>query len=68
VKLTTVILPMMLPKLSDPAAAQLLQILQQLIASVEHHYHPQIHRWQRRRYANQHTPTLSTPPPSDLPF
>ena len=44
-----ILLPMMLPKLSDRAAAELLDILEQLLASVRHHYAAQVHRWQRSR-------------------
>ena len=44
-----ILLPMMLPKLSDRAAAELLDILEQLLASVRHHYGPQVHRWHRSR-------------------
>jgi hypothetical protein len=49
VKRAFILLPLMLPKLSDTAAAHLLDILEQLLASVRHHYQPQIHRWQRRQ-------------------
>jgi hypothetical protein len=49
VKRVFILLPMMLPKLSDRAAAELLDILEQLLASVRHHYAPQAHRWQRSR-------------------
>jgi hypothetical protein len=40
--------PMSLPRLSDKAAAQLLDILSQLFDSVQHHYGPQARRWQRQ--------------------
>ena len=42
-----ILMPMMLPKISDRAAAELLEILEQLLACVRHHYEPQIHRWHR---------------------
>ena len=48
-KRTTVLIPMLLPRLSDQAAVQLLDILQQLLDCVRHHYAPQIQRWHRRR-------------------
>jgi hypothetical protein len=67
-KTHTVILPFLLPRLSDAAAAQLITLLQQLLASIEHHYAPQIARYQRR----QHYRHLSQPPPltlfDDQPF
>ncbi len=44
-----ILLPMMLPTISDRAAAELLDILEQLLACVRHHYAPQAHRWQRSR-------------------
>jgi hypothetical protein len=49
VKRVFILLPMMLPRISDRAAAELLDILEQLLASVRHHYAPQAHRWQRSR-------------------
>lgn len=64
-----ILMPMMLPKLSDRAAAELLEILEQLLASVRHHYEPQIHRWQRRqRQADLRLHTPSTPLFGDEPF
>ena len=44
-----ILIPMMLPKISDRAAAELLEILEQLLACVRHHYEPQIRRLQRRQ-------------------
>ena len=46
-KRTTVLIPMSLPKLSDHAAVQLMEVLEQLRATAHHHYAPQIHRWRR---------------------
>jgi hypothetical protein len=69
VKSATVIVPLRLPRLSDPAAAQLLDILEQFIACARHHYDPQIQRWQQRQRHRQ--PPLSRPAaasPSDSPF
>jgi hypothetical protein len=63
----TVIMPLLLPRLSDRAAVQLLQILEQLLACVRQHYAPQLRRWQR---ATQKI-TAPDPPPElfdDLPF
>ena len=42
-----ILMPMMLPTISDRAAAELLDILDQLLACVRHHYAPQAHRWHR---------------------
>jgi hypothetical protein len=42
-------LPLCLPRLSDRAAAQLLDILDQLHGGVRHHYEPQARRWRTRR-------------------
>jgi hypothetical protein len=47
VKRAFILMPMMLPRISDQAAVHLLDILEQLLACVRHHYEPQIHRWQR---------------------
>lgn len=55
-----VTLPMLLPRLSDKAAAQLLDILAMLHESVRHHYGPQAERWQRRQ-CPQHRPHASPP-------
>jgi len=55
-KRITIIVPMLLPRLSDRAAVDLLDILEQLIASVRHHYEPQIHRWYRRQCRAQQSP------------
>jgi len=49
VKRTTIIIPMLMPRITDHAAVQLLDILEQLLACVRHHYEPQIHRWHRRQ-------------------
>ena len=48
-KRTTIIIPILLPRLPDTAAVQLLDILDQLMACVHHHYAPQIQRRQRRQ-------------------
>jgi len=44
-----VTLPMLWPRLSDRAAAQLLEIVSQLLEAVQHHYGPQAWRWQRQQ-------------------
>ncbi|HYN60553.1 MAG TPA: hypothetical protein VET87_13520 [Rubrivivax sp.] len=44
-----VLMPMMLPRISDRAAVQLLDILELLLTYVRHHYAPQIQRWHSRQ-------------------
>jgi hypothetical protein len=63
VKRAFAIIPMLLPRISDPAAVQLLDILEQLLACARHHYAPQIQRWQRR---HRHAEPLPHRPPSPL--
>ena len=59
----TVILPFLLPRLSDKAAAQLIELLNALLAGIEHHYAEQVHRYHKR----QHNIRLDRqPPPSNL--
>lgn len=63
----TVILPFLLPRLTDQAAAQLVELLTALVAGIEHHYADQVHRYhqrQRNRRLDRHRPTadLSDPP------
>jgi hypothetical protein len=41
-------MPMLLPRISNQATVQLLDILERLLECVRHHYAPQIERWQRR--------------------
>lgn len=45
----TVILPLLLPRLSDQAAAQVLDVLHAILAGVEHHYLDQVQRYHRRQ-------------------
>jgi hypothetical protein len=63
-KPTTILWPLPLPRLSDPAATQLVTLLQQLLASIELHYAPQLARYQRRQH-QLHSPR---PPPSPTLF
>ena len=48
-KYRTVVVPLLLPRISDRAAAQLLDILEKLHGGVRHHYAEQAWRWQRRQ-------------------
>jgi hypothetical protein len=67
-KRTTVLIPMLLPRISDLAAVQLLDILEQLLDCVRHHYAPLIQRCQRHQRTRAQ-PTRPPPPeldPSEL--
>jgi hypothetical protein len=69
VKRSFILMPMILPRISDHAAVQLLDILEHLLASVRHHYEPQITRWQRRQSRAEPAPhRSSSSPPADEPF
>ena len=65
-------IPMLWPRLSDRAAAQLLDILSQLLEAVQHHYGPQAWRWQRQQsrcHARAASPPVPLPPfDDDVPF
>lgn len=45
----TVILPFALPRLTDRAAAQLIELLHELFAGIEHHYAKQAFRYNQRQ-------------------
>jgi len=63
----TVILPLLLPRLTDHAAAQLVELLHELIAAIEHHYAEQVHRYHKRqrniRLDRQPPPSTFSDPP-----
>ena len=67
----TVILPFVLPRLTDKAASQLLELLHAILSGIEHHYAEQVHRYhQRQRQIQQdrlyrRSPLLT---PTDPPF
>ena len=67
----TVILPFVLPRLTDKAAAQLLELLHAILSGIEHHCAEQVHRYhQRQRQIQQdrlyrRSPLLT---PTDPPF
>lgn len=48
-KRRTVILPLALPVLTDRAAVQLIELLHELVAAVEHQYAAQALRYERRQ-------------------
>jgi len=67
-KRETVLLPLELPSLTDKGAAQLVRLLHDLVAVIEHHYAAQLHRYHRREQALRQA---RLPPPSmldDPPF
>lgn len=49
----TVILPFALPRLTDKAAAQFVELLNELISGIEHHYAEQVHRYHKRQRETQ---------------
>jgi hypothetical protein len=66
-----VTLPMLWPRLSDQAAAQLLEIMSQLLEAVQHHYGPQAWRWQRQQGRRRPVTSSGNAPPAladDDPF
>jgi hypothetical protein len=67
-KRQTVILPFNLPPLNDKAAAQLIDLLHQLVEGIEYHYAVQIHRYHKRLREIQQTRLSSTTKPTDPPF
>lgn len=58
-RVRTIVMPMLLPRLSDAAAAQLLEILSQLLNIMSDHYGDQAHRWRRQQ---RRSPAPSSPP------
>ena len=59
----TVILPFLLPRLTDQAAAQLVELLHAPLSGIEHHYAEQVHRYHQRR---RNIRLDRQPPSSDL--
>lgn len=60
--------PMMLPRLSDRAAAQLLEILSLLHEAMQHYYGPQAQRWKQRQRKSPMAPHARSRLPDDVPF
>ena len=67
-KRQTVILPFSLPRLSDTTAAQLVDLLHELIAGIEHHYAAQIHRYNKRQAQISCARPSHTSSPTHPPF
>jgi demethoxyubiquinone hydroxylase (CLK1/Coq7/Cat5 family) len=64
----TVILPFLLPRLSDAAAAQLVALLNALLTGIEHHYADQIQRYHQRQRELSRYPPVPPSSPADSPF
>ena len=67
----TAILPLLLPRLTDKAAAQLLDLLHAILAGIEHHYAVQVHRYHRRQQEIRQDRLYRRSPlltPTDPPF
>lgn len=65
-KRETLILPLILPCLTDKGAAQLIEVLHELVTGIEHHHAAleRYHRHQRElRYARQSPPATPDDPP-----
>ena len=64
----TVIMPFNLPRLTDKAAAQFIELLQQLFADIEHHYAKQAHRYRKHQQEIQYRRQSPSSRPTDPPF
>jgi hypothetical protein len=64
----TIFVPMLMPKLSDQAAAHLIDILEQLLGIAQHHYGEQVHRWRKGQYRSHRRQTPETATLFDEPF
>ena len=67
-KRQTAILPFELPRLSDKAAAQLIDVLHQIVEGIEHHYADQAHRHRKRQQQIAYTARARPSHPTDPPF
>jgi len=64
----TVILPFVLPRLTDKTAAQLIELLHELIGGIEHHYAEQVHRYRKHQQEIQYHQQSPSSQRSDPPF
>lgn len=62
------ILPFDLPRLSDKAAAQLIDVLHQIVEGIEYHYADQAHRYRKRQQEIAYTRRARVSNPTDPPF
>jgi len=64
----TIFVPLLMPKLSDQAAAHLIDILEQFLGIAQHHYGEQVHRWRKGQYRSHTRQTPETATLFDEPF
>ena len=64
----TIFVPLLMPKLSDQAAAHLIDILEQFLRIAQHHYGDQVHRWRKRQHRCHRRQTQETATLFDEPF
>ncbi len=64
----TIVVPMLMPKLSDPATVHLVDILEQLLGIAQHHYGDQVHRWRKRQHRSHRHQIPEAAPLFDEPF
>ena len=64
----TVIIPFNLPRLTDKAAAQFIELLHQLFTNIEHHYAEQAHRYRKHQHEIQSRRQSPSSRPTDPPF
>jgi hypothetical protein len=67
-KRQTAIVPFELPRLSDKAAAQLIDALHQIVQGIEHHYAEQAHRYRKRQQDIAYARPTPSSNPTDPPF
>ncbi len=68
-KRQTLLLPLNLPCLTDKAAMQLLDVLHELVSTIEFHYATQVRRYHRREREKLRTVQQQKPSrPDDPPF
>jgi hypothetical protein len=67
-KRQTAIVPFELPRLSDKAAAQLIELLHQIVQGIEHHYAAQAHRYRKRQQDIAYARQAPASNPPDPPF
>ena len=64
----TIVVPLLMPKLSDPAAVHLIDILEQLLGIAQHHYADQVHRWRQGQHRSHRRQPPDTATLFDQPF
>jgi hypothetical protein len=67
----TVILPLLLPRLSDQAAAQFIDLLHAILSGIEHHYAEQVQHYHKRQQQIRQDRLYRRSPlstPTDPPF